>query len=137
MMTGDHINTMVADICRIPTRTDALMMIYRDKCVFNAAACSLLGVCSGTRVRFVRNLEARCESESRRIYAGVSRDTSGYHVTMRSASGSACINSRRLSRFLSEKLEGYGTYSVCRDSYIEDNGTKFHEIFFRKFTRTN
>lgn len=123
---------MIADICRIPTNQEALLFLYADKVVLNAATCALVGLAERNgdrRIRFVRNLDARSEQEKLRIYVGTGND--GYHY--RRYRRSAQINSRHLCAHLASRLDGFGTYRVCRDSFVKDVSGRYYEVFFRKY----
>lgn len=125
--------TMIADICRIPTNREALLFLRHDRIVLNAAACSLLGIAQGTAgVRIVRNLDARSESEGKRIYVGTGDD--GYRF--RRYRRSVLINSRPLCAHLASRLDGFGTYRICPDIFIEDGGGRYYEIFFRRYPKS-
>ncbi len=122
---------MIADICRIPTNGEALLFLYADKVVLNAAACALVGLADGNgRIRFVRNLDARSEREKTRIYVGAGED--GYRC--RRYRRSVQINSRHLCALLASRLDGFGTYRVCPESFVDDvGGDRFYEVFFRRY----
>ena len=65
-----------------------------------------------------------------RLYIG-RKDTNAFTAIRRGRS--YLINSRVLSRELADSLEGRGTYRICPEDSVENNGTTYFNIFFKKY----
>ncbi len=106
--------------------------VYKERCVLNESACSLLGLSEQKPKVFVRQDGEQAMNGRDRIYIGRSDKEIGYEVKMRGRSGR--INSAHLSRQLSQHLSGYGVYRICKEVKIEDGLTTYYEIFFRRYS---
>ena len=123
---------MMVDIERIPTRADAVIRVYKDRCVISSRACHILGLsATASRVRIRQDLDQLQRGGRVRIYISRSDTPVGYYVKRRGKIGQ--INSVALSRKLAEMLEGYGTYRICEEVYNLEKGEICYEIFFRKY----
>lgn len=124
---------MLVDIDRIPTNADAVIRIYRNRCVISARAYNILGLSAAqNRVRVRQDMEQYERGGRVRIY--ISRSNSpvvGYLVKKRRNVGQ--INSTRLCSRLANMLDGYGTYRICEEICVSENNETSFEIFFKKY----
>lgn len=119
----------LAKLVESAPRSEALIRVYSSYCVLNGSAAMLMGLSPGSGVMVFYDKEQRSAGRMR-LYVG-RKDTNAFAVIRRGRS--YLINSRGLARELADNLEGRGTYRICPEDSVENNGTTYYNIFFRKY----
>ena len=124
---------MLRELERKPSPVDAILRIYANRCVFNANACALLGVTPGEGwVRFCIDRDQQLAGRTR-VYVGRAEPHAGHLVLGAPRRRTGVINSASTARKLAYALSGYGTYRICEEVTLREEGKTYYEIFFRKF----
>ena len=119
------------DIERKLSPQDPTIRIYQHRCVLNAAACRLLGIPGRSQRVLVRRDMEQAAAGRDRIYISHSYLATGYVFRMRG--NEARINSSSLCQKLAGYLDGYGSYRICPEVTVTENGRVWYEIFFRRY----
>ena len=112
-------------------RSEALIRVYNNNIVINAAAARLLDLQHGDMVNVLKDKDAESAGRGIRLYIGKAQ-RNAYRVKERRSTFRVFCTS--MARSIAEALEGYGTYRVCpEDSATDAMGQKYYNIFFRKY----
>jgi hypothetical protein len=121
----------LVQLSRQAPRSEALVRVYKNQVVINAAAAALLCLQNNDLVSVVIDKDAQAAGRGNRLYIGkVKRNA--YAVSKRRKSFRICCTP--LAKSMAEALEGYGTYRICpEDSETDAMGQRYYNIFFRKY----
>lgn len=110
---------------------DPTIRIYPPRFILNAEALRLLGITEQSFRVLIREDKEQAVLGRQRLYIARSNKPIGYAVRRRNYRG--LVSSVSLCRLLSEKLNGYGAYRICKEASIQEDGMTWYEIFFRKY----
>lgn len=117
---------MLKDLLNSAPRTEPLIRLYPTYISFNAPAAEMLGLNENASVAIQQDdrdgyiYVARCE-EMKQAYR------------LRRRCNTYILSYAPLCKKLAECLEGYGAYRICREVTTEFMGTKFYNIFKKKY----
>lgn len=112
-------------------RSEALIRVYKNQVVINAAASRLLDLHDKDMVNVLIDKDAQAAGRGNRLYIGKVK-SNAYQVLKRRSSYRICCT--QLAKSIADALEGRGTYRVCpEDRETDYQGQTFYNIFFRKY----
>lgn len=101
--------------------TDAYIRIEKYRCVLSSRACRLL-----SWSRYEPHIVVVKDTDTGILYIRHSRQRHGFLA--RKKNGRGFINSRELSRTLTDTLGTLGSYRICEDDYIFIDGCAHYRI---------
>ncbi len=110
--------------------TEALIRVRKDKVTLNAAASRLLELTPEDMVIVYLDGD-QMEAGRKRLYIGKC-NSCAYRLKPRGETFFIC--SAALSKSIADAYEGYGTYRICEEDFLNGmSGEKYYNIFFKKY----
>lgn len=101
--------------------TDAYIRIEKYRCILSSRACRILNWS-----KYEPYIVVVSDTDTGKLYIRHSRHKHGFLARKRNGRG--FINSRELSRLLTDNLGPYGSYRICEDDYLFIDGCTHYRI---------
>jgi hypothetical protein len=114
-------------------RSEAIIRIYKNYLSLNGSSVALLGLDGTGKIKLSYSQDDMRAGRFRCFIAKTDSSIMSFDYRMRG--GCAIVACRSLVAFLAEHLDGYGSYRICPEDYVNDGNNIWYNIFIRNYDK--